>query len=93
MTVGRPVPMARAGMMSAAYGGRSAMKRRRQNVLLTLGAIVAVTGMIGFGMGYRTMMVACFVAIVLLCGYVYLLVQLRRVEDERAMRFAWSNAA
>ena len=93
MVVSRAVPMARPGMISAAYGGRSAMKRRRQNVLFTLGAAVVVTGMIGFGMGYRTMMLANVAADVLLGGYIYLLVQLRRVEEERAMRFAWSNAA
>ena len=75
------------------YGARSAMKRRRQNVLLILGGAVVITGMIGFGMGYRSMMVLNILADALFVGYVYLLIQLRRVEEDRAMRYAWSNAA
>jgi hypothetical protein len=79
--------------LSGSYGTRSAMRRRRQNVLFTLGSIVVLSGLLGFGMHYPLMVVVNLVADVLLAGYLYLLVQLRRVEEERAMRYAWSNAA
>jgi len=92
MMTSHSVPFASAGI-GGNYGARSAMKRRRQNVLLTLGGAVVVSGLVGFGMGYGAMKLAFFGVLMLLGGYIYLLVQLRRVEEERAMRYAWSNAA
>jgi hypothetical protein len=69
------------------------VKRRRQNVLFTLVAVVVLTAVLGFGMGNSACMAINLMADALLAFYVYLLVQLRRAAEERAMRYAWSKAA
>ena len=72
---------------------RAAVKRRRQNVLVTLAGAALVTGVIGFGLGSAPFMALNLVVDALLAFYVYLLVQLRRAEEQRALRYTWSNAA
>ena len=90
----RAVP--RAPMPVRGYSvrpSRSLVKRRRQNVLFTLVALVILTAVLGFGMGNSAFMAVNLMADALLAFYVYLLVQLRRAAEERAMRYAWSKAA
>jgi hypothetical protein len=72
---------------------RAAQRRRRQHVLVALGGAVLVTALLGWGMGARTMMYANVVADIVFGGYVYLLVQIRRAEEERLMRRMWADAA
>jgi hypothetical protein len=91
-----PMAVARAPMPVRGYSvrpSRSLVKRRRQNVLFTLVAIVVLTAVLGFGMGNSAFMAINLMADALLAFYVYLLVQLRRAAEERAMRYAWSKAA
>jgi hypothetical protein len=86
----RPRPM-----RSARYAAvqREAMRRRRQNVLLTLLAATFGTGVLAFGMELTSLtwvFVACSAALVL---YLLLLVQLRKAEELRAGRGSWSRMA
>ena len=91
-----PMAVSRAPMPARGYSvrpSRSLVKRRRQNVLFTLAAVVILTAVLGFGMGNSALMAVNLMADALLAFYVYLLVQLRRAAEERAMRYAWSKAA
>lgn len=72
---------------------RTAAKRRRQQVLLTLVALAFFTAVLSFGLGIQAALVAHVVVDALLVGYVYLLVQLRKLEEERALRLQWQQAA
>ena len=72
---------------------RAAQRRRRQNVLAALFGLALFTAALGFGLHVRAAMFAHFVIDLALLGYLYLLVQIRRTEDERAMRQLWTNAA
>jgi hypothetical protein len=73
--------------------GRAEVRRRRQNVLFGLLATAAVTALAGFGFGISALIAVHLLIDALLVFYVYLLVQLRRAEEQRAMRYAWSKAA
>jgi hypothetical protein len=73
--------------------GRAEVRRRRQNVLFGLLAAAAVTALGGFGLGLSALIAVHLLIDALLVFYVYLLVQLRRAEEQRAMRYAWSKAA
>ena len=73
--------------------GRAEVRRRRQNVLFALIAVAAVTAIGGFGLGISALIAVHLLVDALLVFYVYLLVQLRRAEEQRAMRYAWSKAA
>jgi hypothetical protein len=73
--------------------GRAEVRRRRQNVLFGLLAAAAVTALAGFGFGVSALIAVHLLIDALLVFYVYLLVQLRRAEEQRAMRYAWSKAA
>jgi hypothetical protein len=86
----RPRPV-RSARYAAAQ--RDAMRRRRQNVLLTLVAATFGTGVLAFGMELTSLtwvFVACSAALVL---YLLLLVQLRKAEELRAGRGSWSRIA
>lgn len=72
---------------------RGVQRRRRQNVLVAMAGVVLVTGVIGWGMAARTMMYANVLADVVFGGYVYLLVQIRHAEEDRAMKRMWADAA
>jgi hypothetical protein len=72
---------------------RADVRRRRQNVLFGLLALAAATALGGFGLGISSLIAVHLLVDALLVFYVYLLVQLRRAEEERAMRYAWSKAA
>ena len=73
--------------------GRAEVRRRRQNVLFGLLATAAVTALAGFGFGISALIAVHLLIDAVLVFYVYLLVQLRRAEEQRAMRYAWSKAA
>ena len=82
------------------YGGayrmsRSAVRRRRQNVLSVLTLAALVTLVAAAASGRRPLWYAHVVVDVLLVGYVYLLVQLRKLAEHRggSMRPAWYSAA
>jgi len=73
--------------------GRADVRRRRLNVLMALLAVAAATAIGGFGLGISAMVGVNLLVDAILVFYVYLLVQLRRAEEERAMRDSWSKAA
>jgi hypothetical protein len=83
----------RAPIGYSARTSRSEVRRRRQNVLFALVATAAVTGLGGFGMGISALIGINLIVDAVLIFYVYLLVQLRRAEEQRAMRYDWSKAA
>ena len=72
---------------------RASQRRRRQNVLAGLVGLALFTAAVGFGLQVRAAMFAHLVIDLMLLGYLYLLIQIRRAEDERAMRQLWRNAA
>jgi hypothetical protein len=93
----RPLgPTAPARPRAVGYSMRSTradVRRRRQNVLVALLATAAVTAVGGFALGISALVGLNLVVDALLVFYLYLLVQLRRAEEERAMRTSWSKAA
>jgi hypothetical protein len=84
----RPAPIGYSARTS-----RSDVRRRRQNVLFGLVAAAAVTALGGFGLGISALVGVNLLVDAVLVFYVYLLVQLRRAEEQRAMRYDWSKAA
>lgn len=87
-TGSRPIAAA-----SYRVSNRSAIRRRRQHVLVTLSLVAFGTGLLGFGMGVRQAAIVNVIVDLALAGYIYALVQLRQHEDQRAMRQLWSDAA
>ena len=73
--------------------GRADVRRRRLNVLVGLLAVAATTAIGGFGLGISALVAVNLLVDAILVFYIYLLVQLRRAEEERAMRDIWSQAA
>jgi len=88
MPARRPAPIG-----YSVRSGRAEVRRRRQNVLFGLLAAAVVTAVGAFGFGISALIAVHLLIDALLVFYVYLLVQLRRAEEERAMRYAWSKAA
>jgi hypothetical protein len=84
----RPVPIGYSMRV-----GRADVRRRRLNVLVALLALAGVTAVGGFGLGVSAMAGVNLLVDAILVFYVYLLVQVRRAEEERAMRESWSQAA
>jgi hypothetical protein len=76
---------------------RSIARRRRQNVLLTLTAVVVGSGLAWLGLDVQVARAVFFVAVIALSLYVYLLVMLRRAEEVRvgaaARTYVYSDAA
>lgn len=79
---GRPAP--------SRLSRRSVAKQRRQTVLLTLVALAFLTAVLAFGMGMSSVRWAHFGVDLLLVGYVFALVQLRRAEEQRAAARQWN---
>jgi hypothetical protein len=89
----RPRTARPASIGYSVRSSRAEARRRRQNVLFFLLVAAAVTAMAGFGLGISALIAVHLLVDALLVFYVYLLVQLRRAEEQRAMRYAWSKAA
>jgi hypothetical protein len=79
--------------VAAPMAARSAMKQRRQNILVGLVALAAVTAIIGFGMPIRAIGLLNLLVDVLLAGYLYLLVQIKKTQQAKSVRYDWSRAA
>jgi hypothetical protein len=84
----RPRPSARA-----VAAEREAMRRRRQNVLLSLIGACFVTAVVGFGMGVSVMVWAFVASVAALVLYVLVLIQLQRAAELRSYRSSWSRVA
>ncbi|MDQ1422825.1 MAG: hypothetical protein QOD72_323 [Acidimicrobiaceae bacterium] len=92
-------PTTRAGMAPVyrpAYrplSRRELAKRRRQHVFVLLGAAAAAT-LVGYlATGNSRLFAFHMVADLILAGYVYLLVQIRRMGELRSARADWYHAA
>ena len=85
---GRPGPVG-----YSLRSGRAEVRRRRLNVLVGLLAVAATTAIGGFALGISALVAVNLLVDAILVFYIYLLVQLRRAEEERAMRNIWSQAA
>ena len=72
---------------------RSAMKQRRQNILVALLGLTLLTGVIGIGLSIPLFKTLSLVSLILLAGYVYLLVQVKKSQQAKAVQFDWSRAA
>ena len=79
--------------VSAPTAARSAVKQRRQNILVGLVTSAALTAIVGFGMPIRAVGLANLVIDVLLVSYIYLLLQIKKTEQAKAVRYDWSRAA
>lgn len=73
----------------------SAARRRRQNILFTLAAVAGGSLLLAVASASRTFWYVHVVADVLLLGYVYLLVQMRKLAEQRdrTLRPVWYSAA
>jgi hypothetical protein len=84
-------------LRSNAAVARSIARRRRQNVLLTLTAVVLVSGLAWLGFAVAVARAVFFVSLIALGLYVYLLVMLRRAEEVRVgaspRPYVYSDAA
>ncbi len=82
---------------SHAAVARSVARRRRQNVLLTLTAVVMLSGLAWLGLDIAVGRAVFFVSVIALGLYVYQLVMLRRAEEVRvgasARSYVYSDAA
>jgi hypothetical protein len=72
---------------------REMLKRRRQNILVGLGGLFLASAAIGFAKDIPLAKTISLITGMLLAGYVYLLVQIRKNAQARAMRYEWSRAA
>jgi hypothetical protein len=72
---------------------REMAKRRRQHVFVLLGAAAVVTLLGYLATGNSTLFALHMVADLVLAGYVYLLVQIRRMGELRSARADWYHAA
>jgi hypothetical protein len=86
-------PAARRAPVRPVVAATSTMRQRRQNILVGLLAIVSITGVIGFGLPSRLFVMGFLISAVLLAGYVYALVQMKKVQQSKAVRYDWSRAA
>jgi hypothetical protein len=72
---------------------RAAAKRRRQSVLLTLVGAAFFTGVLAFGMDLQVMVWVHLGIDAAVLAYVYLLVSLRKAEEQKAYRHSYYEAA
>lgn len=72
-------------------GGRSAARKRRRDVLVALGSLAGFTFLLGLAFG-GPMLLLNLVVDVALAGYLYLLVQMRKMADEQAVKVRYLAA-
>jgi len=87
----RTAPLGYSGL--SVRSGRAEVRRRRLNVLVGLLALAGVTAIGGFAVGISALVAVNLLLDAVLVFYVYLLVQLRRADEDRALRASWSQAA
>jgi hypothetical protein len=83
----------RPARMHPVARSRALAKQRRQNVLVILMMAVGASGLLTVATPAAFARYGLVLSLGLLVGYVYLLVQLRRTELERASYDAWQRAA
>jgi len=71
----------------------STVKQRRQNILMALGLVTLGSGLLTVTTSAMTVRYVFAMAVCLLIGYVYLLVQTKRADETRSMRDYWQHAA
>jgi hypothetical protein len=93
----RPLPSPVAGGSSAAAGlpgtpsGRSAARKRRRDVLFTLAGVAGFTFLLALAFG-GPMLLLHLAADAALGGYLFLLVQMRKMADEQAVKVRYLAA-
>lgn len=71
--------------------GRSAARKRRRDVLFTLGGLAGFTFLLALAFGGPMLMLHLLVDVAL-AGYVYLLVQMRKLAEEQAVKVRYLAA-
>jgi len=84
----QPIAVRAQGGMPA---GRSAARRRRRDILFTLGGAVVITFLLAVLLG-GVAILCQLVADATLAGYVYLLVQMRKTEAERSAKVRYLHS-
>jgi hypothetical protein len=84
----RPIAMAATSGMPA---GRAEARRRRREILYTLGGAMAITLVLAVFLG-GVVILCNLVADAMLGGYLYLLVQMRKTEAERSAKVRYLRA-
>jgi hypothetical protein len=91
-TYGRQAPgRAPAPRRAAPAASVDLGRQRRANILLGLLGVAAFFGAGALSSGSSFVLAAFVVSLALLAGYVLLLAQMARMEEERAARSAWSR--
>jgi hypothetical protein len=85
-------PSARGGApLAGTPGGRAAARKRRRDVLFVLGGVAGFTFLLALAFGGPLLLVH-LVADGALAGYVYLLVQMRKLAEEQAVKVRYLAA-
>lgn len=71
----------------------SSVKQRRQNILMALGLLTLGSGLLTITTSAMTVRYVFALAVCLLIGYVYLLIQTKRADEARSMWDYWQQAA
>jgi hypothetical protein len=90
--VGPSAPVAGPGApLPGTPSGRSAARKRRRDVLFTLGGVAGFTFLLALAFG-GPMLLLHLVVDMALAGYVYLLVQMRKLAEEQAVKVRYLAA-
>lgn len=81
----RPGPAASGDALPGTPTGRAAARKRRRDVLFTLTGVAGFTFLLALAFGGSMVLLQVAVDVVL-AGYVYLLVQMRRMAEEQAIK-------
>lgn len=93
-SVGRPAgpSAARGGApLAGTPAGRAAARKRRRDVLFTLGGVAGFTFLLALAFG-GPMLILHLAVDLALAGYVYLLVQMRKLAEEQAVKVRYLAA-
>jgi hypothetical protein len=86
--VGRP---ATGAPISGTPAGRAAARKRRRDVLFTLGGVAGFTLLLALAFGGPLLILHLLVDVAL-AGYLYLLVQMRKLAEEQAVKVRYLAA-